>query len=130
MPGGSGGQKNFHATSTDGLSFTRIDDFSSDGILMANGLAVAGGYRYYGFVQTPTTTAIRSLFTADGVSWKAEDGYRLDQDPASTIEQEGVKDPGVTKANDGTYWMFYSTMMKGVERPDGGMPPPPPDGGK
>ena len=128
MPGAPGTQKNYHATSADGLTFTRQTDFSSEGVLMANGLAVSGGYRYYGFVQSPGTASIRSLFTSDGASWKLEDGFRLDVDSSSAIEQDGVKDPGVTKATDGTYWMIYSTMMKGVDRPDGGTPPPP-DGG-
>ncbi len=133
--------RNYHATSTDGLTFTRASDFGFERMLMANGLQVPGGYRYYGFEQSPQRTAIRSVFTTDGTVWKLDDGYRLDVDPQSSIEQEGVKDPAVTRLSDGTYVMVYSTVIKGVTipkgaPPDGGPPPsldgspPLPDGGK
>ena len=53
---------------------------------------------------------IVSFFTADGETWTLEDGARLDADPDSPDEQEGVKDPAVTRLPDGRYLMIYVTV--------------------
>jgi len=120
---------NFHATSADGLSFTRADDFAMESILMANGLAVDGGYRYYGFVQQRDGSSyIRSLFTTDGVNWTVDPGNRLELDTAAGLESAGVKDPAVTRLPDGRYMMVYSTIIQGYptqQPPNPGGPPPP-----
>ncbi|RMH38497.1 MAG: hypothetical protein D6688_14935 [Alphaproteobacteria bacterium] len=110
-----GGQPgiNYHATSPDGLNFTRQDDLKMDDFLFANGIAVEGGYRYYGFIQQPRSaaSAIYSVFTTDGQNWVLEDGVRLTLDESSPLEKIGVKDPGVARLPDGRYLMVYSTLI-------------------
>lgn len=101
---------NYHATSTDGLNFTRQDNFILENMLMANGLAVDGGYRYYGFVQEQGAMHIRSLFTTDGVIWSVDPGNRLEHEVSNGLEAIGVKGPAVTRPIDGRYLMIYSTF--------------------
>lgn len=109
--GGMGG--NYHATSTDGLTFTRSANFAQDNILMANGLAVSDGYRYYGFVQPSGGGGehIRSLHTTDGITWRTDVGNRLTLDESNGLEALGVKDPAVTRLANGKYMMIYSTVI-------------------
>ncbi|MCW1968255.1 MAG: hypothetical protein KIH69_009085 [Anaerolineae bacterium] len=108
--GGMGG--NYHAISTDGLTFTRTSNFDQDNILLANGLAVGDGYRYYGFVQSMGGLAyIRSLHTTDGVTWRTDAGNRLMLDESNGLEAIGVKDPAVTRLANGKYLMVYSTII-------------------
>lgn len=104
---------NYHATSPDGLNFTRQDDLQIDRFLFANGLAVEGGYRYYGFVQEPGTpvASIYSVFTDDGITWQLDDGVRLEVDESAGLESYGVKDPAVAQLPDGRYLMIYSTVI-------------------
>ena len=103
--------ENIHAVSSDGLTFTRVEDFVRDSIIMSNGIAIDGGFRYFGFQQRPgVPSRIVSFFTADGETWTLEDGARLDADPDSPDEQEGVKDPAVTRLPDGRYLMIYVTV--------------------
>lgn len=110
-----GGQPgiNYHATSPDGLNFTRQDDLKINDFLFANGIAVEGGYRYYGFIQQPRSaaSAIYSVFTTDGQNWVLEDGVRLALDESNPLEKIGVKDPGVARLPDGRYLMVYSTLI-------------------
>ena len=108
--GGPGG--NHFALSPDGLTFTAQAPFSAENVIMANGLAVPDGYRYYGFDQTGppgTPRYIRSLFSTDGVNWTVEDGNRLDLDESAGLETNEVKDPSVVQLADGSYLMFYVT---------------------
>lgn len=119
-------EANYHATSSDGLSFAQADNFVYENILMANGLAVDGGYRYYGFVQSQGAGRIRSLFTGDGQTWAVEPGNRLELDASSGLESVMVKDPGVTRLNDGRYLMVYVTVIPGYPAPDPRTQPPPP----
>jgi outer membrane protein assembly factor BamB len=118
---------NWHATSTDGLNFTPQDDFGVAGLTMANGLAVPGGYRFYGFRNTAPQPAIQppnhlsapqsngaeilSIFTTDGVTWTAEPGVRLAPDASATLEALGVADPAVALLADGRYIMIYVTVI-------------------
>lgn len=102
---------NWHATSPDGLSFSRESDFFADGIIMANGLAVEGGYRFYGFRQDLRVRDIRSLFTSDGEAWHIEPGVRLAPDRSHGLEAEWVKDPGVARLGDGRFVMIYVTTI-------------------
>lgn len=122
--GGGPPGANYHATSPDGLDFARADDFGVENIIMANGLAVDGGYRYYGFVQQGDGSFhIRSLFTTDGVNWSVDPGNRLELDTSTGLESIGVKDPGVTRLADGRYLMIYSTTIPGYPTPaPGGQP--------
>ena len=107
--------ENWHATSSDGLNYQQEDNFSAGGIIMANGLAVEGGYRFYGFkrtAQTPTgTLSIYSVFTADGVTWTVEPGTRLTGDLSSGLENGTVKDPAVAQLANGRYIMIYATVI-------------------
>ncbi|MFQ5343854.1 MAG: hypothetical protein ACE5F6_20110, partial [Anaerolineae bacterium] len=139
---------NWHATSTDGLNFTPQDDFGVAGLTMANGLAVPGGYRFYGFRNAAPQPAIQrrpepvegppnhlsapqsngaeilSIFTTDGVTWTAEPGVRLAPDASATLEALGVADPAVARLADGRYIMIYVTVIP--EYLDSGGSPPPP----
>lgn len=111
---------NWHATSTDGLNFTRQADFSTGNMTMANGLAVEGGYRFYGFrlaANPPPPPpaippmAIYSIFTTDGVTWKVDSEARLSPDPSASLEALGVKDPAVARLRNGRYIMIYVTTI-------------------
>ncbi len=115
--GGTPGS-NHHATSADGRVFTfdREMTFLRNGIgqLMANGIPVPGGTRFYTFDSTPPVggqRGINSVFTADGVTWTVDAGQRLSPDPASTKENNGLKDPAAVRLSDGTYLMVYSTRV-------------------
>lgn len=103
--------ENFHGVSEDGLNFTRVDDFVNDSIIMSNGVAVEGGYRYYGFKQMPGDAYIVSFFTTDGETWTLEDGVRLAMDEDGDFEAEGVKDPAVAQLPDGRWLMVYVTTQ-------------------
>jgi hypothetical protein len=114
---------NYHATSTDGLNFKRTDDLSMGNFLMANGIKVDGGYRYYGFVQKPgTTTYITALFTTDGVTWKPE-SWKFELDTKNNLESVEVKDNSVTRLSNGQYLMAYSTIIPGYPTPQPAKPP-------
>ncbi|MEK7441343.1 MAG: hypothetical protein AABZ78_11140 [Chloroflexota bacterium] len=116
---------NYHATSTDGLNFKRTDDLSSGNFLMANGLKVDGGYRYYGFVQKAgITTYITALFSTDGVTWKPET-WKFEVDTKSNFESVEVKDVSVTRLSNGQYLMVYATIIPGYPTPQPQKPPQP-----
>ncbi|MBI5714901.1 MAG: hypothetical protein HZC38_15995 [Chloroflexi bacterium] len=116
---------NYHATSTDGLNFKRTDDLSSGNFLMANGIKVEGGYRYYGFVQKPPApTYITALFSTDGVAWKPET-WKFEVDTKNNLESIEVKDNSVTRLSNGQYLMVYATVIPGYPTPQ---PPKPPQG--
>jgi len=104
--GGAPPGYNWHAHSTNGLTFVQQPDFSAENLLMANGLSVTGGYRWYAFVSNQPTAGIRSLFATDGENWTVESGYRLEYDPANPYENHHVKDPAVAYKNS-LYIMYY-----------------------
>lgn len=110
---------NLHATSTDGKTFNFVDEIAvkAGGMnqLMANGIPVPGGYRFYTFDAMPpgpgVTPGINSVFSTDGVTWTADPGKRLVLDPSAGKESEAVKDPAIARLPDGTYMMVYSTRI-------------------
>jgi hypothetical protein len=115
----AGGQSNtpsgnFHATSTDGKTFTTAEDimFASGSQMMAvsNGLAVDGGYRMYCF-NHGDPAAIYSFFTTDGVTWTEEAGKRLEVDSSTGKESGSVKDASVVRLPDGSYLMVYVSQI-------------------
>jgi hypothetical protein len=109
--GGVGGGVNYHATSADGLNFTRALDVQIDKLMFANGIAVPGGYRFYCFdVESPPAHSIWSVFSTDGGTWEMEEKI-LDVDVAAGLESVFVRDPAVVRLPDGTYLMFYTTLI-------------------
>lgn len=105
--GGAPPGENFRAHSSDGMNFTQDPNFFMDSLLMANGLAVPGGYRFYGF-KLPG--GIESLFSSNGANWSLESGYRLELDTTAGLESGYVKDPAVVKTSSG-YIMYYVTRI-------------------
>ena len=107
-------QSNYHATSADGLTFTRQADIALNNFLFANGIALPNGYRYYGFVQTPgKKTALYSAFSVDGETWALDSAPLLEVDESTGLESEGVKDPAVARLPDGRYLLVYGTIIPG-----------------
>ncbi|MEO0052252.1 MAG: hypothetical protein ABIK11_06945, partial [candidate division WOR-3 bacterium] len=51
--GGAPPGENWHAHSTDGLNFTPRPNLIADSLMMANGIRVLGGYRFYCFKNLP-----------------------------------------------------------------------------
>jgi len=105
--GGAPPGENWHAHSTDGLAFSRQPNFSGESLLMANGLGVAGGFRFYGFTNSPQG-GIRSLFSIVGRDWTVEPGYRLWIDSSNGMESRYVKDPAVVRRGS-IFIMYYVT---------------------
>ncbi len=104
---------NWHATSTDGLTFTYYEEkiFAYQGTrcMVANAIPVSGGWRYYAF--TTPVGSIVSFFSSDGWTWTEEAGVRLELDTTTGLEKDSVKDPGVVQLPDGTYLMVYVTQI-------------------
>lgn len=109
--GGPGG--NWHAISSDGETFTFVgtEPFeSTDGrfYMMANGIPVDGGYRYWGFSNQGTD--IHSFFTTDGQTWEPE-GLSLAYSADREVEEGHVKDSSVIELPDGSFFMVYVTQV-------------------
>ncbi len=108
---------NWHATSSDGKSFTlesqRIFTIGGQEYLMANGIPVEGGARSYAFSagKGQGDIKIASFFSSNGDTWTADPGFRLTPNTSSGKESGGVKDPSVIKLQDGTYLMVYVTKI-------------------
>lgn len=103
---------NYHAVSVDGLTFVRRPDVIVAGrdIKFANGIAVFGGYRFYGFDNRPPKN-ILSMFSTDGYQWTLEPGIRLDVDASTRIESEYAIDAAVAQLPDGSYSMAFVTLI-------------------
>lgn len=110
-------QTNYHAVSTDGLTFTRMDDIWLENFMFANGCAMPDGYRYYGFVQEPGRLTMYTAFSSDGESWTLE-GTLMEVDESLGLESVAVKDPAITQLPDGRYLLIYGTIIPGF--PEGG----------
>ncbi len=116
--GGSPGS-NRHATSADGKTYTFLEEkvILKDGVgqLMANGIAVPGGYRFYTFDSMPLVkdgpSRINSVFTTDGVTFAVDAGTRLTLDTTSGRESSTVKDPAAARLDDGTTLLVYATRI-------------------
>jgi hypothetical protein len=124
--GGTSNVPNHAAFSKDGLVFTPAGAFDAKGLILANGVATADGYRYFGFEQKAPgrVERIGSLFSKDGKSWILDPGWRLEPDPVSKTEQGGVKDPAVIRLPSGGYLMVYVSGIPGT--PDLRPPSAPP----
>jgi len=120
--GGTAPGVNWHATSSDGKSFTLVAqetftlDWNNDGTpdkyLMANGLRTSeDAYRFYTFESFQSDKSVRSFTTTDGSAWTADAGARLTLDTGSGKESDVIKDPAVVRLSDGTYFMVYVTKI-------------------
>ncbi len=104
---------NWHATSSDGRTFTYLEErtftYEKSACAVANCIPVSGGWRFYAF--THGAASIVSFFTTDGWQWMQDSGTRLVVDSTTGLEKNGVKDPAVVRLADGTYLMVYVTEI-------------------
>ncbi len=98
-----------YSTATDGKTFTFQNTLKFGNYFMSNGIEVEGGFRLFGF--SIPDKVFGSFFSADGLSWKKEDGIRMAYDPASPLEGQYIKDPAIQQLPDGTYLMVYVTRI-------------------
>jgi hypothetical protein len=109
------GPRMLRCTSSDGLKFT------TDGIILELGgsvsdtVKVADGWRTFFHVNaTPQTDGkmlIRSAFTADGKTWKVEQGDRVVA-PSSGPASLGVADPASVQLKDGSWLMAVKSFIE------------------
>lgn len=114
--GGAPGNSNWHAHSVDGVHFNQQPDFYLDKMMMANGIKVPNGYRFYCFKNYPEN-GIFSIFSSDGENWEIEPGFRLTYDGTSPLEKLYVKDPAIV-LKDGNYLMYYVTRKSSTSNND------------
>ncbi|MEO0189645.1 MAG: hypothetical protein ABIL18_01540, partial [candidate division WOR-3 bacterium] len=98
---------NWHAHSLDGINFTQEPNFFAESLMLANGIKLNTGYRFFGFRNLPPG-GIRSLYSLDGENWTVEPGYRLQLDTTSGLESLAVKDPAIV-FKDTIFIMYYVT---------------------
>ncbi|MCX7908759.1 MAG: T9SS type A sorting domain-containing protein [Ignavibacteria bacterium] len=110
--GGAPQGKNWHAHSNDGINFVKLEDFSIDGLMMANGIEVPNGYRFYCFKNLQQKD-IFSIFSTNGDNWELESGNRLAYDGTCELESKYVKDPAIVR-KDNLYIMYYVTRKPNV----------------
>ncbi len=105
----------YSAISLDGINFIRQSNYFADSLMLANGIKLTNGYRFFGFRNLPPG-GIRSLYSLDGEDWTIEPGYRLQIDTTSGLESLAVKDPAVV-FKDTVFIMYYVTRkrMTGIE---------------
>jgi hypothetical protein len=127
------GPKMVRATSADG------HHFETKGIVDLGGsvsdtVAVEDGWRTYFHVFHADSSKpgeggmrIRSAFTLDGVTWRAEDGDRLVA-PAEGPASRGVADPAPLRRKDGSWLMAFKSFMEPRGPGPDGMPGGPPGG--
>ncbi|MEO0070541.1 MAG: hypothetical protein ABIK39_00405 [candidate division WOR-3 bacterium] len=106
---------NWHAHSYDGINFIQQPNYFAESLMLANGIKLANGYRFFGFRNLPPC-GIRSLYSPDGENWTVEPGYRLKLDTTSRLESLIVKDPAVVY-KDSIFIMYYVTRkpLSGIE---------------
>lgn len=105
----------YHATSSDGLTFTK-QDIIEEKMILSSAIALDEGYRFYGFRHTGSkyvkySFEIDSWTSEDGFTWVMDEGARLVFDGSSDMEKNFVKDPAVVQLEDGIYMMFYITAI-------------------
>jgi len=129
------GPRLLRCTSSDGLKFV-AGDVADLGGSVSDTVVVKGGWRTFFHVnanpQTGAKMVIRSAFTADGRSWRVEEGDRVHA-PEDGPAQLGVADPTPLPLPDGTWLMAVKSFI-GPSRPGtpsaqqpGAMSGPPPD---
>jgi hypothetical protein len=111
------GWRIFHATSPDGITWTRqgmVMDLGFAGVYDSWGLAhvcvlkeMDGTYSMWYSGYDGSNYRILHATSNDGLSW-ISDGLALDIGPPGSLEDYGVLAPSVIFARDGTYQMYYS----------------------
>lgn len=105
---------NWHGISDDAAVYRydrqMIFPFDGYGQMMANGLAVDGGYRFYSFGNN-RVGGIASFFTTDGETWTADPALRLGIDESTGLEEGMPTDPAIARLADGSYLMVYSVRI-------------------
>ncbi|MBM3767969.1 MAG: hypothetical protein FJW32_21495 [Acidobacteria bacterium] len=123
------GPRLLRCTSADGLRFTTDGTQIDLGGSVSDTVAVPGGWRTFFHVNPdPRTGArlrIRSAFTADGKSWRVEEGDRLAA-PNDGPAMHGVGDPAPVQLPDGSWLMAVKSFLA---PPPFGNPPQPQPGG-
>jgi hypothetical protein len=118
------GPRLLRCTSQDGLSFTTDGTILDFGGAVSDTVKVEGGWRTFFHVNPdPRTGArmrIRSAFTADGKTWRVEDGDRV-VPPAAGPAALGVADPAPVQLADGSWLMAIKSFIA----PAGQGPAPP-----
>ncbi|MSR86372.1 exo-alpha-sialidase [Candidatus Woesearchaeota archaeon] len=105
----------YHATSLDGLTFTKQDTIE-EGMILSSSISLDEGYRFYGFrnggnQNSKYSFEIDSWTTEEGFTWIQDEGVRLSYDGSSDLEKNFVKDPAVIQLEDGSYMMFYISAI-------------------
>lgn len=102
---------NSHLVSDDGITFTEKDPLDVQ-FLFSNGLASSEGYFYYGMKMSGTAPGMFSIYVAT-----TEDGYTYDNSEVvlsveeNDLETYMVKEAAVIQLLDGSYMMFYNTVI-------------------
>ncbi|MBL8214653.1 MAG: hypothetical protein JNK87_28285 [Bryobacterales bacterium] len=108
------GARMLRCTSADGLRFETDGTVLELGGSVSDTVKVAGGWRTYfhvnGNPQMGTRMRIRSAFTADGRTWRVEEGDRVVA-PASGPAALGVADPAPVQLADGTWLMAVKSFI-------------------
>lgn len=99
--------------SKDGLTFGTQLDVRIGGSVGTT-LPVDGQFRLYYHVGMESGLNIHSAISTDLVTWQKEPGVRL----------EGGGDPAPVKLPDGTYKMFYKTLIEPMTQRQPPLPPP------
>jgi hypothetical protein len=108
------GPRLLRCTSKDGMRFTTDGTLLEWGGSVSDTVKVAGGWRTFFHVNAdPRTGArmrIRSAFTADGKTWRVEDGDRVVA-PATGPAALGVADPAPVQLPGGSWLMAIKSFI-------------------
>jgi predicted GH43/DUF377 family glycosyl hydrolase len=116
------GWRIFHATSPDGITWTRqgmVMDLGFAGVYDSWGLAhvgvlkeMDGTYSMWYSGYDGSNYRILHATSSDGLSWTS-DGLAMDIGPPGSLEDYGVLAPSVIFARNGSYQMYYSGGWSG-----------------
>lgn len=108
------GARLLRCTSPDGLKFTADGTVLEFGGAVSDTVKVPGGWRTYFHVNANPATGslmrIRSAFTADGLTWRVEDGDRVIAPPTGPAAL-GVADPAPVQLPDGSWLMAIKSFI-------------------
>ncbi len=86
----------------------------SGNVLMADIVRLPDGrYRmYYGWASDPSHTGIKSAVSQDGISWRVEQGFRLQGASDNNDREAIISGPSVLPLPDGRWRMYYQATQK------------------